>query len=355
VIKQWFFVFLVFCNFAHFTQYTPSYQTPCVANTQVCQQPFVPPDKSCGLGPPYVGFYGYGQGLAMQTSGGYLGCGNVQRMTTLNVLCAYSYGRADKTVDYVQECMYFLNCDSKYLFILLDPGCHYTIYFYANDACGSYYGPTPTSKPRNPINPTDQNVLESLYSSTLGENWIYNSNWMTSENPCDTSDGWYGVTCEQNSKYSFVKGIFLNQNNLQGTLPDDLNDLSHLQELVLDHNNIRGTLPMLDSLSLLTLHLSSNKLSGTIPPNFTLSSTNLISLLMGNNQLSGSLPSILSSFQKLNTLDLSHNNLNSSLDEEVCNVKHFNLYGNEWSCPLPSCCGKSSLQNCGPTCLPNVE
>jgi hypothetical protein len=179
---------------------------------------------------------------------------------------------------------------------------------------------------------------------------------MSNLDPCDIKFGWYGVTCLTESKYSFVKGLFLNQNNLQGTLPVTLNNLSHARALVFDHNKIYGTLPVLDSLStLLSLHLTSNYLSGTLPQNLVISSMNMISLLMGDNSLSGSLSSSIYSSQNLAAFDLSKNKFTSSLGNEVCNIKFFDLSGNNWICPLPSCCGQNSLQKCGPTCLSNFN
>jgi hypothetical protein len=190
----------------------------------------------------------------------------------------------------------------------------------------------------------------------LGEKWTFNSNWMSGFDPCDSVSGWYGVTCNLVARISYVRGLFLNQNNLQGTLPLTLNNLSHVQSLVFDHNNIHGTLPLLDSLSsLMRLHLSSNNFNGTIPPNLTKSSTDLMSLLIADNQLSGSLSSTIYSFQNLNALDVSHNNFTSYLDPSVCDVSLFNMEGNNWFCPLPYCCGQSSLQNCGPTCLSDFQ
>jgi hypothetical protein len=194
----------------------------------------------------------------------------------------------------------------------------------------------------------------------MGFNWDYNLNWMSNSDPCDINLGWYGVSCELSeyeTDYLYVKSLFLSQNNLQGTLPTTLQNLSHLQSLVLDHNLLEGTLPTFQSLSALSwLYLSSNKLSGTISSNLASSSTKLVSLSMADNFLSGTISSSLYlSLPNLHHLDLSHNNLTSYLADAVCNVNFFKLDGNDWFCPLPSCCGRSSKQMCGLDCLSNYE
>jgi hypothetical protein len=244
-------------------------------------------------------------------------------------------------------------------FQCLDPACYYTINFYAIAACGRLTSspspsPTPSPTPMPLTNPNDITVLQDLYKSTSGENWIYNSNWMSKSDPCDTTLGWYGVSCLSVSQSSYVKGIFLDENNLQGTFPETLNNLSFIQAIDLGNNGLVGTLPMLNSLSsLMRLLLSSNKLSGTIPSNLAISSTNLMSLLIGNNQLSGSLSSTIYAFQNLDTLDLSNNNLTSNLAPAICDIKLFNVGGNNWYCPLPSCCGRNGQKICGPNCITN--
>jgi hypothetical protein len=82
--------------------------TPCVSNTQVCQQPTSPPDKSCGIGPPSISYFENGQGVIMQTTGGFVGCGTVSRSSTINVKCSTTSGRQDQSVDLVIESMFIL-------------------------------------------------------------------------------------------------------------------------------------------------------------------------------------------------------------------------------------------------------
>jgi Leucine-rich repeat (LRR) protein len=64
-----------------------------------------------------------------------------------------------------------------------------------------------------------------------------------------------------------LKALYLNYNNLVGTMPSAIGQLSQLQELYLFHNSLNGTLP--SALGLLAnveiLSLGENKFTGTLP------------------------------------------------------------------------------------------
>ena len=49
--------------------------------------------------------------------------------------------------------------------------------------------PRPSSPPSSVGEPTDREVLEILYHGTDGDNWTYNTNWLT-DRPLDD---WHGV------------------------------------------------------------------------------------------------------------------------------------------------------------------
>ena len=174
---------------------------------------------------------------------------------------------------------------------------------------------------------------------------------MSTSDPCNVTARWYGVVCGVNSNgygsgSSFVKALYLNENNLTGSLPLELGNLESLETLVLHQNNLIGTIPpFIGSLShLLEVHLSSNQLSGTIPNVST--NSNLVDLWLGNNQLSGTIPPSVIAAQ-LKTLQVNNNTLTGYLPSGVCDIGMFNVGGNKWFCPLPSCCGMSGKQICG--------
>ena len=76
----------------------------------------------------------------------------------------------------------------------------------------------------------DSLALVSFYNSTNGDGWSNNDNWL-SASPIDS---WHGVTIENNR----VVSLELSNNNLTGTIPSSLNQLSALQFFNVSDNSI---------------------------------------------------------------------------------------------------------------------
>lgn len=167
------------------------------------------------------------------------------------------------------------------------------------------------------INQADSLALVALYKSTGGSGWINNQNWLSSS-PVNT---WHGVTV----RHKRVISLDLNNNNLTGTIPSSIENLSGLTLLSLSSNNIGGEIPTsignLNNLS--ALSLSDNKLSGAIPASVgNLSS--LTNLSLSANQLTGNIPAEMGNLQNLGGLFLSTNNLTGQIPSEIGNLS--NLY-----------------------------
>ena len=113
---------------------------------------------------------------------------------------------------------------------------------------------TPT--PTDPAD--DRAALEALYDATNGANWSSNDNWKTDE----PLGQWFGVRI--NNSDGRVTRLDLNYNQLSGTIPAELGNLSSLTELELGGNQLSGTIPVeLGNLTrLTTLDLNYNQLSG---------------------------------------------------------------------------------------------
>ena len=82
----------------------------------------------------------------------------------------------------------------------------------------------------------DRAVLVALYEATDGSNWKDNTNWL-SDQPLDD---WHGVTTDTNGR---VVHLNLRDNNLQGTIPVQLAQLTNLTFLSLSGNQLRGEIP----------------------------------------------------------------------------------------------------------------
>src|SRR5262245_3320100 len=117
------------------------------------------------------------------------------------------------------------------------------------------------SSARADIPSAERAVLLEIYAMTNGGSWTNKTGWDTATPGTECT--WYGVTC--NATPSVTK-ILLQSNNLVGSLPSDLNNLTNLQELNLQENGLSGTLPSLAGLTNLTkLSVLVNQLSGPIP------------------------------------------------------------------------------------------
>ena len=187
------------------------------------------------------------------------------------------------------------------------------------------------------ISETDSMILVSLYNATDGENWTNNSNWLNG--PIST---WFGVTIEED----FVTEIRLKDNNLSGTIPAGLGQLTSLQYLDLDTNKLTGTIP--SELGQLTnleyLYLNGNQLTGTIPAELG-QLTNLWLLYLSDNQLTGTIPDELIQLTRLRWLDLSHNQLTGTIPpelEQLTFLQFLDLGQNQFSGTIPPELGQLS-------------
>ena len=96
-------------------------------------------------------------------------------------------------------------------------------------------------------------ALSKFYNETEGENWFNRENWLSDLPPGD----WYGVTTNNNGQ---VVSLNLENNNLNGSLPDILAVLSNIRAINLSRNDeLSGQLPR----SFLGFELDVLNLSGT--------------------------------------------------------------------------------------------
>ena len=188
----------------------------------------------------------------------------------------------------------------------------------------------------------DSLALIAIYNAMGGENWDNKTNWLTTE-PIYT---WYGVTLADER----IAYLFLGSNNLTGKLPEELGNLTRLEDLILHNNHIESPLPV--SIKNLTqlweLVLNGNELSGIIPPEIyqltelrflnlignDLSGTlspdigkliNLEYLALSNNQFSGPIPAELGNLTRLDALFIENNQLSGSIPDTLCNLINLQL------------------------------
>ena len=189
----------------------------------------------------------------------------------------------------------------------------------------------------------ERQALIALYHSTNGDGWTNNSGWKTAPLSPDgfampgTESGWYGLTVDPGTEQ--VTQIDLSDNNLVGSLPAELGDLTGLALLYLSHNTIGGAIPSTfgDLTALREIHMSFNQLTGPIP----LEIGNLVrleKLVIDNNQLTGSIPAVLGSLPNLGYIYLNTNQLSGPIPVELCdlaNLRQLFLYSNQLSGTIP--------------------
>ena len=82
----------------------------------------------------------------------------------------------------------------------------------------------------------DKAALVALYDATDGPNWKNSQNWLSDE----PIRNWHGVVTDHEGR---VVELFLHENNLNGTIPPEIAELSELTSLRLDTNGLRGVIP----------------------------------------------------------------------------------------------------------------
>ncbi len=165
----------------------------------------------------------------------------------------------------------------------------------------------------------ERDALVVLYNSTGGDNWTDNSNWLVGD-PCD--DAWHAIVCSNDSKIIMIlMGTWPAGNNLTGTLPIELGNLTNLTKLDFNYNNLSGVLPneIGNLVNLDILYLEQNQLSGAIP-NTIGNLINLRTILLGFNQFTGSIPSEIGNLTKLVSLGLQYNILSGDIPPELGNL-----------------------------------
>ena len=201
----------------------------------------------------------------------------------------------------------------------------------------------------------DSLALVALYDSTNGGTWTNNTYWLSDQ----VVGSWYGVTVSNNR----VSQLRLDVNNLTGTIPPEMADLTgltvlnlernqisgsfpteilqltNLEELKLRNNNISGPIPdNIDTLANLeTLHLFNNPLGGQLPPSMS-NLSNLRFLRLNSTQLSGPIPVEFGNFSSLELLELGNNDLSDTIPASLGNLTHLTslyLLGNQLSGEIP--------------------
>lgn len=157
------------------------------------------------------------------------------------------------------------------------------------------------------------NGLVDLYNMTNGNNWTNNTGWdMGAQNTNCSPCNWFGITCDNQEN---IIEIDLTNNNLSGTIPSTLEDLTKLRSIKLLINNLTGNFPDIWS-----------------------DMSDLEYIDLSNNQFTGSMPNSLGNLMTLHTLYIENNNMTGNLLPEIGNLPKLDVYwakGNNFSGCFP--------------------
>lgn len=159
----------------------------------------------------------------------------------------------------------------------------------------------------------DSLALVDIYNQAGGANWTNqaSNNWLIG-----SVNSWQGVLVEGGR----VTGLSLTNNNLTGTFPTAILQLSELRVLHLTLNGLSGDIPDLSSLNKLEdLKLNGNAFTGSIPATIG-ALTQLKEVDLANNQLSGSIPTALYTLNNLELLGLAGNQLTGTIAPQIGNL-----------------------------------
>ena len=170
----------------------------------------------------------------------------------------------------------------------------------------------------------DWKALKALYENTNGENWINNTGWEVVKfnippDNCDLNK-LAGVGLDNSGKVDFLN---LSYNGLNGDIPAEIGNLSHLTSLLLINNELSGSIPAsIGKLNKLTeLLLDLNKLNGSIPVEIG-NLSNLHTLRLNENELSGIIPESIGKLSNLSILWLQTNELTGSIPNNLGNLSN---------------------------------
>ncbi|KAF2317389.1 hypothetical protein GH714_021596 [Hevea brasiliensis] len=140
-------------------------------------------------------------------------------------------------------------------------------------------------------------------------------------------------------------GLF-GENELNGSIPEEIGQLSSLIELFLYSNYLDGHIPvsLCNLTKMVALRLYDNQFSGTIPLKMG-DLANLVELFMDSNSFEGPIPFTFGNLTKLTYLFMYQNQLSGSIPPEIGNLKSLNwlsLFGNNFSGPIPRSLGGMS-------------
>lgn len=182
------------------------------------------------------------------------------------------------------------------------------------------------------VPPIERQALIALYNATLGSSWTNKTNWLSGD-----ESTWYGVTVTS----CHITDLVLDNNNLVGTIPTEIENLPELNELTLSFNQLSGALPasITNLANLRYLYVDNNSIGGDLPADIG-NMTSLLEIVTQNNAFTGPIPASLINCTALQNLHLEGNQhtgtIPAFLGTNLFNLQSINLGFNQFDGDIPS-------------------
>lgn len=184
-----------------------------------------------------------------------------------------------------------------------------------------------------------KDILNRVFADLNGPDWTLKDGWGAVDDICD----WSGITCDGEKH---VVEIVLDENNLQGVVPDEIFNLPkmkvlslkqnqidmsfsgigkalELEQIKLSDNGITSVDGIGNSKSLKSIHLTGNKLQSI--PDEIYSMVQLESLFLNYNEISSQISTQIGQLTSLRELFLFHNKISGPIPKEIGNLEKLEI------------------------------
>jgi hypothetical protein len=182
-------------------------------------------------------------------------------------------------------------------------------------------------------------ALKAIYNATGGDGWTDRTGWEninTTATKNDVTTAWKGISFI--SEGHIIDITFYN-NNLTGSLPEEISGLKYISTLALNANHLTSPLPqaLKELSSIKVFAMNGSDLNIPFPTDLITSWPNLVSLNLSSCGITGPLPDIFDKTPFLNFIDISSNNIEGELPPSLndLNFKEFYCGNNGFEGGLP--------------------